>query len=51
MYNKIPAKVKPTTTSAKLTYANAFNSDFYLLLRERRCATLTDMRDVALEVE
>jgi len=51
MYNKIPAEVKPTTTSAKLTYASAFNSDFCLLLRERRCATLADMQDVALEVE
>lgn len=51
MYNKIPVEVKPTTTSSKLTYANAFNSHFYLLLRERRCATLVDMQDVALEVE
>jgi len=51
MYSKIPAKVKTTTTSAKLTYANAFDSDFCLQLRERRCATLADMQDVALEVE
>ena len=51
MYSKIPAKVKPTPTSAKLTYANAFDSGFCLLLRERRCATLADMQDVALEVE
>jgi hypothetical protein len=43
MYNKIPTEVKPTTTFAKLTYANTFDSDFYLLLRERRCATLADM--------
>ena len=50
MYSKIPAKVKPTPTSAKLTYANAFDSDFCLLLRER-CATLADMQDAALEVE
>jgi len=35
MYSKILAEVKPTTTFAKLTYANAFDSDFYLLLRER----------------
>ena len=35
MYNKVPAEVKPTTTSAKLTYASAFDSDFCLLLRER----------------
>jgi len=35
MYKNIPVEVKPTTTSAKLTYANAFDSDFCLLLRER----------------
>ena len=51
MYNKIPAEVKPTTTSAKLTYASAFDSDFYLLLRERQCATLANMQDAALEAE
>jgi len=51
MYNKIPAKVKPTTTSAKITYASAFDSEFCLLLRERRCATLVDMQDSTLEVE
>lgn len=51
MYSKIRAEVNPTPTSAKLTYANSFDSDFYLLLRERRCATLADMQDVALEVE
>jgi len=51
MYSKITTEVKPATTSAKLTYASAFDSDFYLLLRERRCATLADMQDAALEVE
>jgi len=51
MYNKILAEVKPTPTFAKLTYANAFDSDFCLLLRERRCASLAEMQDVALEVE
>jgi len=51
MYSKIPAKVKPTPTSAKLTYANAFDFEFCLLLRERRCAMLAEMQDAALEVE
>ena len=51
MYSKIPTKVKPTTTSAKLTYASAFDSDICLLLRERWCATLANMQDAALEVE
>jgi len=51
MYGKIPAEVKPTPTTAKLTYDNAFDPDFYLLLRERRCPTLGDMQEAALEVE
>jgi len=51
MYSKIPTEVKPTPTYAKLTYSNAFDSNFCLLLRERRCATLADMQDAALEVE
>jgi len=51
MYCKIPTEVKLTPTSAKLTYANAFDSDFHLLLRERRCTTLAEMQDVALEVD
>jgi len=51
MYSKIPAEVKPTPTTAKLTYANSFDLDFCLLLRKRRCATLGDMQEAALEVE
>ena len=43
MYSKIRAEVKPTTTSTKLTYASAFASDFFLLLKERQCATLANM--------
>ena len=34
MFSKIPAEIKPTDTSAKITYANAFDSEFCLLLRE-----------------
>jgi hypothetical protein len=33
MYNKIPTKIKPTKDSAKITYANDFDPDFFLLLR------------------
>jgi hypothetical protein len=51
MYNKIPAEIKPTETSARITYANAFDPDFCLLLRERRVASLAHMQDAALEVE
>ena len=51
MYSRIPAEIKPTETSAKLTYANAFNHEFSLLLRERRPISLLNMQDAALEVE
>lgn len=33
MYSRIPAEIKPTPSSAILTYANAFDSQFCLLLR------------------
>ena len=51
MFSKIPAKIKPRDTSAKITYANAFDSEFCLLLRERRSASLSLMQDAPLEVE
>jgi hypothetical protein len=51
MYNKIPTEIKPTETSAKITYASDFDPEFCLLLRERRSTTLAHMQDVALEVE
>lgn len=51
MYSKILAKVKRNPTFAKPTYSNAFDSDFCLLLRERRCDSLAEMQDATLEVE
>ena len=36
MFSKIPTEIKPTDTSAKITYANAFDLELCLLLRERR---------------
>ena len=48
MYGRIPAEIKPSETSAKLTYANAFDHEFSLLLRERRLVTLLNMQDAAL---
>jgi hypothetical protein len=51
VYTKIPAEVKPTETSTEINYANSFDSEFCFLLRERRSATLSLMKDVALEVE
>jgi hypothetical protein len=51
VYTKIHAEVKPTETSAQITYANSFDSEFCLLLRERRSATLSLMQYASLEVE
>ena len=51
MYSRIPAEIKPSKTSTKLTYANAFNHEFSLLLRERRPVSLLNMQDAVLEVE
>jgi hypothetical protein len=51
MYNKIPDEIKPSETSAKITYASAFDPDFCLLLRERRATTLAHMQDASMEVE
>ena len=33
MYSRIPVEIKPTETSAKLTYVNSFDHEFSLLLR------------------
>ena len=51
MYNKIHAEIKPTETSAKITYASAFETEFFLLLRERIFSSLVHMKDASLEVE
>jgi hypothetical protein len=51
MYSKIPAEIKPSDASAKITYSDAFDSEFCLLLRERRSPTLSLMQDASLEVE
>ena len=51
MFSKIPTEIKPTNTSAKITYGNAFDFEFSLLLNERISASLSLMQDAALEVE
>lgn len=45
------AEIRPTPTSAMITYANAFNSQFFLLLRERKCASLAEMQAATFEVK
>ena len=51
IYDAIPIDVKPPPGVAKLHYADAFSSEFTLLLRERRSVSLEDMMDDATEVE
>jgi hypothetical protein len=51
MYGKIPEEIKPSETSAKITFSNAFDVEFSLLLRERRATTLILMQDATIEVE
>jgi hypothetical protein len=51
MYGKIPEEIKPSETSAKITFANAFDAKFSLFLRERRTTTLILMQDSAIKVE
>ena len=51
MYSRIPAEIKPSKTSAKLTYANSFDHEFSLHLRERRSVSLLNMQEATLEVE
>jgi hypothetical protein len=51
MYNKIPIEINPTKSSAKITYASAFDPDLCLVLRERRATSLDHMQDASMEVE
>ena len=51
MYYRIPTEIKPSETSAKITYANSFDHEFSLHPRERRSVNLLNMQEAALEVE
>ena len=51
IYNSLPVQCKPLEEMAKLHYAEGFDDDFSLLLRERRSTTLEDMMNDAIEVE
>jgi hypothetical protein len=50
-YSKIPLEFKPSQPATKVTFARAFESDFALLLRERRDTTLIEMQFDAIENE
>jgi hypothetical protein len=51
VYNSILNEVKPDHGAGQLRYADTFDSDFALLLRERRSNTLDDMMNDVIEVE
>ena len=51
IYNSLLKHYKPPEGMSKLHYAEGFEDDFTLLLRERRSATLVDMMNDAIEVE
>ena len=51
IYNSLPKDCKLPEGMAKLHYAEAFDDDFSLFLRERRSATLADMMSDVIEVE
>jgi hypothetical protein len=51
MYGKILDEIKPSETSAKIRFSNAFDVEFSFLLRERRAATHNQMKEDSIEVE
>jgi len=51
VYNAIPAQFKPPPGSSQLQYDEAFDSEFTLLLCERKPSSLADMMNEAVEVE
>lgn len=50
-YDSILTHVKPSPGAAQLHYADAFDSDFALTLRERRSTSLVDTMNDAIEAE
>ena len=51
VYNSVLVDIKPLVGAAKLHYADAFDSDFSLVLRGRKYVSFPDMFKDALEVE
>ena len=51
MYGRNLVEIKPFETSSKLTYANDFDHEFSLHLREIRPISILNMQEVALKVE
>ena len=51
IYNSLPIQCKLLEGMAKFHYAESFDDEFALFLRERKFATLADMMNDAIEVE
>ena len=51
IYNSLPEDCKPPEGMAKLHYAEAFDDEFAMFLRERRSVTLANMMSDPIEVE
>ena len=51
VYSYIPVDIKPLVGAPKLHYVDSFDSDFALLLRERKSVSIIVMFKDALEVE
>ena len=51
IYNSIPANIKPLVGSSRLHYADDFESEFSLLLREIKSTNIPTMLKYSLEVE
>ena len=50
-YESIPVDVTPPLGASKLHYADAFDHEFALLMRERRSTSLENMMQDGIEVE
>ena len=50
-YESILVDLKPPSGAVKLHYGDAFDSEFTLLLREKRSTSLENMMDDSIEVE
>ena len=51
VYKSIPTDIKPLVGATKLHYDDSFDSDFSLLLRERKSTSLPVMFQDSLKVE
>ena len=51
LYNSIPVDIKPLVGAAKLHFVDSFDSDFTLLLRERKYENIESMINDAIKVE